>query len=256
MPEGRPQISFVIPARNEAPRLPTTLESIRQACPEAEVIIVDGASSDGTADVARRSHARVIHAAPCRGRQCNAGAASARGRLLVFLHADTVLSAGAGPALQRTLDKPDLCIAVFRMAFDDPSPLLRLSAWCARFDLPYTRFGDQGIVIRRAFYDRLGGFRNWTLFDDVDLFCRARAHGPIPRLPATVITSARRFRQHGILRQQLRNLRLLRQFLRGADPEALAAAYFGPEDGPRPDSVRPVARVSRPIAAYEPTSRP
>ena len=114
---------------------------------------------------------------------------------------------------------------MFQISFDAPTLLLRFSSWWTRYDSVFTRFGDQGILIRRDFYTSLGGFQSWPLFEDVDLIRRARRQGRIDVLPAKVLTSARRFRRHGPLRQQIRNSFLLLRFLAGADPRRLARHY-------------------------------
>jgi len=102
---------------------------------------------------------------------------------------------------------------------------LQKPAWFSRFDSVFTRFGDQGIVVRRPFYEQLGGFPPWPLFEDVEFLRRARRLTRGWSFPADVTTSARRFRRHGVLRQQLQNTRLLLRFLAGTSPERLAAEY-------------------------------
>ena len=104
-------------------------------------------------------------------------------------------------------------------------PFLRLCSWLTRFDSVFTRFGDQGIVVRRAFYTSLGGFPAWPLFEDVELLRQARRETRVWSLPAELTTSARRFRRCGPVRQQMRNGRLLVRFLLGTAPDVLAREY-------------------------------
>lgn len=216
--------SVIIPALNEAAGLAATLGSVRRAIAGAEVIVVDGGSTDGTGELARQQGARVIAAERGRGRQCAAGATAARGALLLFLHADTLLPANAGDVLAREFSRADTRIGTFRLAFDHPGLFLRACAWFTRIDSVFTRFGDQGITVRREFYEQLGGFPPWPLFEDVELLRRARAITRVRSFPACVTTSARRFRR-GALRQQWLNARLLLAFLAGKSPEELARRY-------------------------------
>jgi rSAM/selenodomain-associated transferase 2 len=218
-------ISVVIPALNEAANLPATLARTRAALPGAEIIVADGGSTDATAAIAAEDGARIVTAPRGRGVQLAAGAAAARGDLFFFLHADTLPPSDAGTILAAWFARPEVRIGTFRLAFDSGGPFLRACAWCSRIDSVFTRFGDQGIAIRREFYDALGGFPAWPLFEDVELLRRARRFTRVWSLPANVTTSARRFRARGPLRQQWLNARLLLRFLAGASPAALAAEY-------------------------------
>jgi rSAM/selenodomain-associated transferase 2 len=218
-------ISVIVPTLNEAAHLPATLANIRATFPESEIIVADGGSTDDTPRLAAHLGARLITAATGRGSQLAAGAAHAGGELLVFLHADTRLPANAGSVLTRSFARPEVALGTFRLRFDHAGPLLRASAWLTRFDSVFTRFGDQGIVVRRAFYQELGGFPSWPLFEDVELLRRARRVTRVWSFPAYVTTSARRFRRRGPLRQQWLNTCLLLRFLTGTPPAKLAALY-------------------------------
>ncbi|MEO6568646.1 MAG: TIGR04283 family arsenosugar biosynthesis glycosyltransferase [Opitutaceae bacterium] len=221
----RPWLSVIIPALNEEARIAGTVAIVRQCLPEAEVIVVDGGSDDSTPLSAAAAGASVIESTRGRGLQCHAGAEAARGEILFFLHADTLPPTNAGEVLTRAFARSSVNIGTFRLVFDDHSRFLRACAWLTRFDSVFTRFGDQGIVIRREFYTRLGGFPPWPLFEDVELLRRARRITRVWSFPACVTTSARRFRRHGSVGQQLFNARLLLRFLAGASPEKLAAEY-------------------------------
>jgi rSAM/selenodomain-associated transferase 2 len=219
------RISVIVPTLNEAAHVAATVASIRASLPAAEIIVADGGSTDDTPHLADRIGVQVVTGATGRGAQLAAGAAHARGELLVFLHADTRLPSDAASVLDRSFARPEVALGTFRLRFDHAGPLLRASAWLTRFDSVFTRFGDQAIVVRRTFYQELGGFPPWPLFEDVELLRRARRVTRVWSFPAYVTTSARRFRRRGPLRQQWLNTCLLLRFLTGTPPAKLAALY-------------------------------
>lgn len=225
MSDGPLSLAVVIPTLDEGERIVGTLAAVRAALPRAGVVVADGGSRDSTAALATHAGARVVPCARGRGVQCAAGADHTRSDLLLFLHADTLLPPGAGDVLALYFARPEVQIGTFRLSFDDANRFLRTCAWFTRFDSVFTRFGDQGIAVRRSFYEQLGGFPPWPLFEDVELLRRARRHTRVWSFPSTVRTSARRFRRRGVVRQQLMNAILLVRFLAGASPERLAAEY-------------------------------
>lgn len=217
--------SVILPVLNEEAVLSKCLENIRAVLPDAEVIVADGGSSDNSRQVASKAGVRVVVSVPGRGTQMNTGAAVASGDILVFLHADSHLPLGAGKMMGDFFKVPSAHIGTFRLAFDDKHWLLRCYAWMTRFDSVFTRFGDQCIFIRRLFFDQIGGFPNWPLFEDVHFLRMARKRTKIFSLPAAVQTSARRFLENGIFIQQVRNAGYLFQYLGGVSPQSLAARY-------------------------------
>ncbi len=231
-------LSIVIPTLNAADTLPACLAALapavgtppngRSAARISEVIVADGGSRDGTQVVARRFGARVLRAPPGRGRQLAAGAAAAKADWLLFLHADTVLGAGWARAAARFAADPgnSLRAAAFRFALDDEAPgarrVERLVAWrCRALALP---FGDQGLLMSRALYDELGGFRPLPLMEDVDL---VRRIGPrrLALLEAPAVTSAARYRNEGYWLRPLRNLACLGLYFLGVPPRLLVRLY-------------------------------
>ncbi len=160
-----------------------------------------------------------------RGSQCNAGAARASGSLLLFLHDDTALPAEAPAVVENAFADPAISVACFRLRFDHPDWMLTTYAFFSRFESALTSFGDQGILVRRSFFAAIGGFPDWPLFEDVDLLSRARRRTRIKKLPVAVTTSAVRFLENGVLRQQLLNAGLMLRYSLGASPESLHRRY-------------------------------
>ena len=219
------RITVIIPALNEAQAILGSLESVTRQQGEFEIIVVDGQSADGTADIARR-HARVIRS-ELRGRaiQMNAGARHASGEALVFLHADSCLPRNALSMLRSALADPDIAGGTFTLRFDSPQFLLRLIAFFTRFRFRFFHYGDQGIFVRRAVFEELGGFKQMPLMEDIDFLRRMRKRGRVTLVRAPVTTSARRFLRHGIIRQQMLDILLVVLFLLGVSPEALSKLY-------------------------------
>jgi len=168
---------------------------------------------------------RLLTARRGRGTQSAEGVRSATGDLLMILHDDTDLPAGAGETIRAAFADPSVGMACFRLRFDRRHWLLRLYESCSRIESPLTTFGDQAMVLRRSVYHAVGGFPAWPLFEDVELARRVRRSSRIIKLTSAVTTSALRFTANGALRQQVANGVLLGRFLLGASPERLAALY-------------------------------
>lgn len=219
-------ISVVVPALNAAGGLEKTVQGIIRSV--NEVIVADGGSTDATQAVAERLGARVIQAEKGRGPQLRAGAAAASSAWLLFLHADTRLSPGWQDAARQFMEQPGNHIqaAAFRFRLDAQHPaarrLERIVAWrCRCFGLPY---GDQGLLIHRAFYERLGGFNAIPLMEDVDMVRRIGRRNMV-MLKADAITSAARYQRNGYWRRSARNLILLGLYWLGVPPRFLVRIY-------------------------------
>lgn len=216
-------VSVVIPALNSEHALPATLAGLGGV---AEVVVVDGGSTDGTPDVAARHGARVIAAPRGRGVQLAAGAAAAHHGWLLLLHADTRLGDGwEAAARAHTASFPDRA-GYFRFALDCSDPrarrLERLVAWrCRVFALPY---GDQGLLIHRDLLHRIGGIRPLPLMEDVDLV-RRLGRRRLRALDAAAVTSAERWLRDGWLRRSARNLVCLSLWFAGVPPQQIARLY-------------------------------
>jgi rSAM/selenodomain-associated transferase 2/rSAM/selenodomain-associated transferase 1 len=219
------EFSVVIPTLNEEESIGDCVARIRAIDPDVEVIIADGGSADETIRIAARKGVAVCSSGLGRGRQLNAGAALASGSVVLFLHADTRLPSDTFHVLREYFRDDCVQIGMFRLAFDSTNWLLNLSARFTRYDSILTSFGDQCIVMRKSFFDTLGGFPEWPLFEDVHLLRRARKRTRVRSFPATVTTSPRRFVQNGYARQFLLDAWYMLQYLWGVSPERIAAKY-------------------------------
>jgi rSAM/selenodomain-associated transferase 2 len=218
------QISVVIPALNEATHIEATLDAVLGQPGPHEIIVVDGGSSDYTSAIAAR-HAQVVTAPQGRARQMNAGAAAAAGDVLLFLHADTALPPDGMSAIRSILANPRVEAGVFRLRFDREAPLLRFYSFCTHLNTPLLCFGDRALFVRKNIFEELGGFLDIPVFEDLDIVRRLHRRGRFAFLNTYVTTAARRFDEHGHLRQQLLNAYLWSRYLLGTPPEKLAALY-------------------------------
>jgi glycosyltransferase involved in cell wall biosynthesis len=181
----RPAVSVIIPTLDEEASLGATLDALAGLHVPFEVIVVDGGSRDRTLELAQSHGVRAFGA----GR-------AATGDVLWFLHADTLPPADAPARITEALSDPAVVGGHFRLRFDGPRRAAHfLSGLQPLFTLMGLVYGDSGIFVRREEYERVGGFRPFPLFEDLDLVRRLRRRGRVVRVPATVIASSRRFAQ-------------------------------------------------------------
>jgi rSAM/selenodomain-associated transferase 2 len=223
------KLTIVIPALNEAANLARLLPELARDCPGAEIIVVDGGSADSTPEVAAgRPGVRLLAGPRGRARQMNAGARAAGGDALLFLHADTRLPGGAAAAIARVLAEPGTVGGRFDVRLDSPRPLLRLVAWLmnARSRLSGICTGDQGIFVRRADFEAVGGYPDIPLMEDIELSRRLKRRGRLGALRLRVTTSARKWEREGPLRTI--GLMWALRFLHfcGVSPERLHRWYY------------------------------
>lgn len=255
-------ISIIIPTYNEEKRIKACIESSKRLNP-FEIIVVDGGSTDRTREIAKDTGAIVIQSPKGRGVQMNRGAAIAKGDILLFMHADTVIANELNflchPELvswdqkvpkqayseeiprqvqnntfrfqKEILDISNKYIGgFFRLKFDDNSLSTRLVEFFANlrarlFSLPY---GDQAIFIKKDIFKKIGGFKEYPFLEDIDLAIRLRKIGSLKYIPLNVIASSRRLKQDYILSPifvSLRNVIIALLFMLGVEPSKLVRFY-------------------------------
>ncbi len=232
-----PELSIVVPVLDEAAHLVERLQALQSMRREgAELIVADGGSRDDTARLAAALADRVVTAPRGRAAQMNAGAAASRGRVLLFLHADTALPDNAARAVLAAVGT-NPAWGRFDVRIDGRHPLLRvverMMNWRSR--LTGIATGDQAIFVSRALFDQAGGFADLPLMEDIALSSRLKRLTPPVCLRQHVITSARRWQTHGVLRTILLMWYLRAAFFLGADPARLALRYGYAPRAPQAD---------------------
>jgi len=192
-------ISVVIPALNEEKALPATLECIQAFKEAAEIIVVDGGSSDRTVEIANAyDNVRVLVAKKGRASQMNAGAAHAKGEWILFLHADAILPDEAFPAILE--QGKGVLAGGFRHQFSGKAWGLKLVSWLHNFRCQRTGvlYGDQAMFIRQPLFKTMGGFPEVDALEDLLFGEQLVKHTTPVLLPQTVLSDSRKFEQKGI----------------------------------------------------------
>jgi rSAM/selenodomain-associated transferase 2 len=218
-------VSVIIPALNEASCIAECLQQLRLLRPH-EIIVVDGGSTDATCRLAAEAD-RLLHSPAGRALQMNLGARHASGLTLLFLHADCRLETGALDEADKILTRPGVVAGCFRMAVQADGVLYRSIEYCAtaRVRLTGLVYGDQGLFLQRSDFQRLAGFPELRLMEDLFLSRELRRHGHIAVAPKRIFVSPRRWQRAGVVRQTLRNWSLTTLVAAGMHPDRLAGLY-------------------------------
>jgi rSAM/selenodomain-associated transferase 2 len=226
----RPLISLIVPVWNDD-ELVVDLVSRLQVVPElAEWVVAAVQPGASLFELHRQGMVRLISCdRPSRGRQMNAGAAEARGSLLCFHHADSELRPEHLSALEKTARNEAILGGAFHRRFDDRRTfvvwwegLIRRVSWFAG-----PLFGDQSIFVRSSVFERMGGFADIPLMEDLEFSGRLRRLGSVVLLDPPLWSSPRRFRRHGNWRTTLLNIAFIGLFYLGVDPRILHRWYYG-----------------------------
>ena len=222
-----PVISLVMPVLDEADGIVAALAALQPLrAAGAEVLVVDGGSTDATVALATPLADRVIAAPRGRASQMNAGAAVARGEVLLFLHADTILPEGAMHLIAAAVSASRVW-GRFDVAINGRSPWLPLVAtlMSRRSRLTGIATGDQAMFVTRSAFTTVGGFPDLQLMEDIELSKRLLQHSRPACIAARVTTSGRRWERHGIWRTILTMWCFRLRYFLGADPAQLAREY-------------------------------
>lgn len=222
---GKPYVTVIIPALNEEEHIERAIQSA--GCEDAEILVVDGGSQDATVKKALNAGAVVVKAFRGRAVQQNAGAGQAKGKVFLFLHADTLLPPGYVTSMFNLLLDREMILGAFRFKTTLNTPFMRFMEKVVHFrstvlQMPY---GDQGLFLKKKTFHRLGGFPVTPIAEDMLLVKQAAKHGRIRIAPVPAMTSGRRWARGGMLRTFLINQVVVLGFCAGVSPEKLAALY-------------------------------
>jgi len=223
-------ISVILPVWKETSIINHTVANILslEYKGDVEIIVVDGSTEGETIRAVQNKEVRKAVSEKGRSRQMNTGATIARGGILFFLHADTLLPKDALMAISSIMRKREFVGGAFDLGIDSHRTVFRLIETAASLRSRITRvpYGDQGIFIRKDYFHAIGGFKEIPLMEDVDLMRRIKKAGDnICILPLKVNTSPRRWEKEGIVRCTLRNWALIALYYLGFPPEKLAKHY-------------------------------
>ncbi len=224
--------SVVVPVLNEAEHINTVIEHIHSLKSEwpCEIIVVDGDPAGGTIEQINCPDVVTVVSEKGRAIQMNAGAAIAKGDILIFLHADTKLPAGAMAKVESVLQRDGYAAGAFDLGIESDDFFIKLIAAGARIRSRMSRvpYGDQAIFMRREYFEEIGGYKEIALMEDVELMRRIKDRGDeIFILKDRVKTSGRRWEKHGAFYTTLKNQVLLVLYRLGVSPERLAKFYYG-----------------------------
>ncbi len=223
------KISVIIPTWNEEENIAEIIEHLRKLDGKLHIIVADADSSDGTVALAQ-TRAVVIRAPRGRAAQMNAAAAMASGDVLWFLHADTRPHPDSLSAMQEALQDERVVGGAFEYGLDSPGLYWRLTEFTSNWKNRILKlfYGDMGIFVRTSVFEKLGGYKETPLMEDMDLCKRMKKLGDIVILPQRIRTSTRRWRDEGIVYNVVRNWLLQTAWTLGASPETLTRWYtFG-----------------------------
>jgi rSAM/selenodomain-associated transferase 2 len=226
-------LSIIIPVLNEQSQINAAIEQIKAQSFDGayEIIVVDGDPQGGTIRVIRDKAVTCIAGSRGRGRQMNAGARAAAGDVLLFLHADTRLPPDGLTNICRVLENRQYVGGAFDLAIDSGRWILRYIAARSSRRSRWNRipYGDQAIFVRKDYFEKIGGFKDIPLLEDVDLMQRIKRDGRrIHILRDKVTTSARRWQSEGVVYTTVRNQVVLMLYYLGVSPRRLARLYkFG-----------------------------
>lgn len=225
-------ISLIVPTYNEAGQILPMLARLARVRGDCEVIVADGASADGTAELAENTARnfphplRVITTERHRARQLNCAAQLAQGDALVFLHADTHVPPDAAEAVEAALKDPKIIGGNFDLIFEGDSFVERFFTWFYRVRRPFgIYYGDSGLFVRRSVFEQMGGFRDIPIMDDYEFVRRLERRGRTVCLSARLRTSDRRWRAQGLLRTLASWVAIQTLYSLGVPPRHLARWY-------------------------------
>ena len=220
------EISIIIPTLNEGAGISLFLERLQSLRPYCELILVDGGSEDNTIELAEPHVDKVIKSSQGRAVQMNVGAATATAPIVLFLHADTQLPDDTLEQIHFAIEQGYVW-GRFDVILTGNHSMLAVVAWLMNIRSRWTGIatGDQAIFVKKTVFDRINGFANIALMEDIDLSTRLKRHGKPYCIKSKVMTSGRRWIQFGIFKTIVLMWWLRLRYFLGAKPEHLEQSY-------------------------------
>ena len=223
-------LSVIVPVLHEGNRINDLVDHLilLDSQKTLEIVIVDGCQEKDTLTALHNENVIKISSEPGRAKQMNAGASGAKGEILIFLHADTELPASALRWINSFMGKKEYVAGAFDLGIKSEKLIFKVIAAVSSFRSRLSRipFGDQALFIRREYFNRIGGYKEIPLMEDVELMRRIKRSGEkIWIIPESVMTSARRWEKEGVVYCTLRNWTLQILYSLGVSPDKLARFY-------------------------------
>lgn len=220
--------SIIIPVYNEAGKIATTIRKTQSGNTKhvAEIIVVDGGSTDDTFQIAQECGATVIKSLrKGRASQMNSGASVANHKILYFLHADSTVPKDFTSAILHSMRKGAKS-GCFRLQFDYANWFLKANAWFTRFNVNAIRFGDQSLFVMKDVFQKSGGFReDLLIMEDQEIIHRLKKYGKFEVINEYIITSARKYVENGIYRTQVIFYLIWAMYYLGFSQERMIKVY-------------------------------
>lgn len=193
------RVSIIVPVLNEAAIIRDFLERMRADAPEAEIIIVDGGSTDGSFEIANKIADRAVQSSRGRAVQMNAGATSASGDVFWFVHADSAIAQSSLASIEKILIDSKVVGGCFRLRIDSLRWIYRIRDALGNLlvDLTGIALGDRGFFCRRETFLEVGGYPEISILEDAEFYRKLRSRGRLVQLHETIQTSPRRYEKLG-----------------------------------------------------------
>lgn len=222
------KVSIIVPVLNEEENIERLIKRLCKGNTDkiAELLVVDGGSTDRTLDLAAYAGAQILRS-PKKGRaqQMNFGAQHATGDLLYFVHGDTLPPERYLDDLYQAVNE-GFVIGSFRLLLDSKNPFLKINSFMTRFPFLWCRGGDQTLFVTRNFFWELGGYREeYCIMEEYDLIVRAKEKHPFKIIPRNVLASARKYAVNGYFRVQFANFLVFNMFRFGASQQLMLKTY-------------------------------